>query len=129
MAKTLELDAPFKKGDKVRATASLRNVPEGTAGKVKLVNGVKWTRYWVFFDNGVDLGSIDQKYLVRTAHWEQFVARREAQANAPTTAAATSGAATGATPAADGAASGVASRIPEHLLERTRNRRKALGLS
>ena len=59
MAKTKSIDAPFRKGEKVVATVPLPGVPEGTKGKVKLVNGLSWTRYWVFFENGgweVELG-------------------------------------------------------------------------
>ena len=59
------LDTPFSKGEKVVATEDLRRVPAGTPGKVKLVNGFEWTRYWVFFDNGEKLGSIDGSKLVR----------------------------------------------------------------
>lgn len=130
MAKTLSLDAPFRKGERVIATMSLPGVPEGTTGKVKLVNGLKWTRYWVFFDNGVDLGSIDQHKLVRAKQWEQYQVRREQALNAPAAASATSGAtaaAAGDGAAAPGAAAG--SRVPEHLIERTKRRREQLGLS
>lgn len=49
----------LSKGDKVVATRALRGVPEGTRGKVQVVNGLTWMRYWVQFDNGVWLGSID----------------------------------------------------------------------
>lgn len=33
-------------------------VPAGTNGRIKLVNGFRWTRYWVSFDNGVEIGSV-----------------------------------------------------------------------
>jgi hypothetical protein len=61
MAKTATKN--LRKGDKVVATADLRNVPEGTAGKVIVVNGLTWIRYWVRFDNGEVLGSIDRSKL------------------------------------------------------------------
>ena len=38
-------------------------VPAGTAGKVTAVNGFRWVRYWVSFDNGVSQGSIDRSTL------------------------------------------------------------------
>lgn len=67
----------FRKNEVVIATEDLRGVPEGTTGKVKLINGVDWIRYWVFFDNGVQLGSVDGSRLVRPQHWRQFKIDRE----------------------------------------------------
>ncbi len=61
MAKTATKN--LRKGDKVVTTADLRNVPEGTAGKVIVVNGLTWIRYWVRFENGEVLGSIDRSKL------------------------------------------------------------------
>jgi hypothetical protein len=123
MAKTVALDAPFRKGEKVRATVDLPGVPEGTEGRVKLVNGVTWTRYWVFFANGVGLGSLDHRQLVRRGQWDEFVENRTAAAAAPVAAAAASA----AEPEATGGGDAAASRVPEALLERARKRREALG--
>ena len=61
MAKTATKN--LRKGDKVVSTADLRAVPEGTAGKVIVVNGLTWIRYWVRFDNGEVLGSISRDKL------------------------------------------------------------------
>ena len=61
MAKTATPN--LRKGDKVVATADLRGVPEGTAGKVMVVDGLTWIRYWVRFDNGEMLGSISRDKL------------------------------------------------------------------
>jgi hypothetical protein len=61
MAKTATKN--LRKGDKVVTTADLRDVPEGTAGKVIVVNGLTWIRYWVRFDNGEVLGSISRDKL------------------------------------------------------------------
>ncbi|MDY7104822.1 MAG: hypothetical protein S0880_26855, partial [Actinomycetota bacterium] len=80
MAKTPPIDAPLRKNEKVIATEDLPRVPEGTTGVVKLVNGFTWTRYWVFFDNGVQMGSIDGSKLVRAAHWEEYKVRRVEEA-------------------------------------------------
>jgi hypothetical protein len=131
-------DGSLRKGDKVVATVDLAGVPEGTTGKVKLVNGFSrpgsWMRYWVFFDNGIDLGSVGVDKLVRASAWQEFQVERAArEARGPESAAAGNGAATVSdgdeAPAGDAAAdAGVASRIPAHLLERTKNRRQALGL-
>jgi hypothetical protein len=136
MAKTK--DRPLRKGDKVIATIDLPGVPEGTKGKIKLLNGFfrsgSWLRYWVFFDNGVDLGSISVDKLVRADQWEAFQVERARRAEegervvaaAPAAAAAGSSGGDGEG-AGDGAASGPASRIPAHLLERSKSRRQALG--
>ena len=127
MARTkIMFDTPFRKGDKVTATVTLPRVPEGTSGVVKLVNGLTWTRYWVFFDNGTDLGSIDQTALVRTKQWADYQLQRTEKATAVVApAAAASAAANGA---AEGASAATGSRVPEHLLERAKKRREALGL-
>ncbi|MCU1371105.1 MAG: hypothetical protein JWO77_2299 [Ilumatobacteraceae bacterium] len=61
MAKTATKN--LRKGDKVVTTVDLRNVPEGTAGKVIVVNGLTWIRYWVRFANGEVLGSISRDKL------------------------------------------------------------------
>ncbi|WP_426573260.1 hypothetical protein [Aquihabitans sp. McL0605] len=63
MAKTAVVSNHLTKGAKVVATAELRDVPEGTAGKVILVNGLTWIRYWVRFENGVVLGSVSRDKL------------------------------------------------------------------
>ena len=52
-------------------------VPERTGGKIKMVNGFEWQRYWVFFDNGVQLGSLDGSALLRPHHWERWRNERE----------------------------------------------------
>ncbi len=134
MAKVKELSAPFKKNEKVLATEALPGVPSGTPGKVKMWAGFNrsgsWARYWVFFDNGVQAGSIDHHKLVRPADWDRFFEEKTRQAEAGSksaTAVESNGGGGGDTPAA-GTGDGVASRVPAHLIERTKNRRKALGL-
>lgn len=61
----------LRKGAKVIATSALRDVPEGTAGKVIMVTGLSWIRYWVRFENGVALGSIDRRKLATPAELER----------------------------------------------------------
>ena len=68
---------PFKRHDKVLAAYDLPGVPERTPGVVKLVNGFQWRRYLVFFDNGVQLGSLDRSALVRPKHWQRWLKDRE----------------------------------------------------
>ncbi len=53
----------FTTKSKVEAAEDLTGVPEGTAGKILLVNGFSWIRYFVKFDNGVSIGSLDGRYL------------------------------------------------------------------
>lgn len=63
MAATDTAPDTLRKGSKVVATTELRGVPEGTAGKVIMVSGISWIRYWVRFENGVALGSIPRHKL------------------------------------------------------------------
>ncbi len=127
---SITFETRFRKGEKVTATVDLPGVPEGTTGKVKLINGLTWTRYWVFFDNGTDLGSISQSSLVRSKQWGAYhLARIEAEANAASVAAAQAAeAAKRAVAAATAATEAPANpRIPAALLERAKNRKKAEG--
>lgn len=130
---------PFRKNEKVIAAEDLEGVPEGTAGKVRLVNGFDWIRYWVFFDNGVDMGSIDGEQLVRPQHWHQFKIDRQARLDAEELAAlqpktATAAVGTGGGEAAAAAAdpndplAAVRALVPPHLLERSAAARVRLGV-
>lgn len=119
---------PLSRNAKVRATEDLPGVPEGTGGKVKLINGMTWLRYWVQFDNGEWLGHVDHSQIVPADEWDDFLRRREEAANAP--AVESSGAADGdgAPAAATGegkVVNGVT--VPAHLLERSKNARQRLG--
>lgn len=53
----------LRRDDHVLAAIDLPGVPAGTHGRVKLVNGFAWKRYWVSFDNGLDHGSLDRAKL------------------------------------------------------------------
>ena len=55
--------------DKVVAAVDLPGVPAGTPGKVTLVNGFRWRRYRVYFDNGADIGSLDRSQLALRSEW------------------------------------------------------------
>jgi len=132
-------DRPLRKRDRVVATVDLPGVPEGSTGKVKLVNGLfrpgSWMRYWVFFDNGVQLGSVGADKLVRADRWETYKAERARRAEEGAAEAARAAERPADAPAGgDGAAGGgnaesgaAASRVPAHLLERSKSRRQALG--
>ncbi len=53
----------LRRGDRVLAGQGLVGIPEGTGGEVTMINGFRWIRYWVAFDNGIDRGSIDRSQL------------------------------------------------------------------
>lgn len=129
---------PFAKNEVVLATRDLPGVPKGTRGKIKLVNGIDWIRYWVFFDNGVKLGSVDGSHLIRPRHldwWRAEQTRREAEAAeaAEKGEAAAAEKAETAGPGAEAEASGddpnaaLRAMVPAHLLERSRAARERLG--
>lgn len=62
--------ARFKRNQKVVAAVDLPGVPLGTPGKVQLVNGLSWIRYWVHFDNDIALGQIDGDQLAAVDDWK-----------------------------------------------------------
>lgn len=123
--------APFRRGEKVISTEAISHVPEGTAGKVMLVNGFSWIRYWVHFADGTEVGSIDQSKLVRAKEWTTFVTDQDqAELAGDTDVDEADGAAGGDDGAGggggdDGMVNGVA--IPGYLLERSQNARTRLG--
>ena len=132
---TNTLDRPFTRNEIVMATEDLPGVPARTTGKVKVVNGVTWRRYWVFFENGVHLGSLDSHELVRPEDWDHFLAaraEREAAVAAAAAAAAAGAAAGDDTAAAAGAEDDspnarLRAMVPEYLLERSASARARLS--
>ncbi len=126
-----DLMAPFKRGEKVRATTDLPRIPEGTVGKVAVVDGFSWIRYWVQFENGEALGSIDQSQLVRAKHWDDYLRERAAAAERAEAAdgddeAADEGAAAATAGGGDGVTvNGVL--VPQLLLDRSAAARTRLG--
>ena len=107
---------------RVVAARDLVGVPEGTPGRIELVNGLTWTRYWVQFDNGVWLGSVDSKAVVAEDDWEDHLEQRaaaaaraaEEAARPPAEKAPAAAPAEAAAPADAGT-----SRIPAALLARS----------
>jgi len=63
-------DPNLARNAKVIAAVDLPGVPAGTRGKVKVVNGFRWIRYWVRFANGLDIGQISEDQLVSPEAWE-----------------------------------------------------------
>jgi hypothetical protein len=116
--KVLELDTPFRVGEKVVVMRDLGPVRTGTRGKVTLVNGFStWIRYWVRLEDGQLIGQVDHNDMARPDQIEAWHRRQEEAAAA---AAAPTAAEAAAEPAAVGAGGGSTSGIPEHLLERSR---------
>ena len=65
------------KQQEVVAATDLKGVPEGTSGKVMLSNGLDWVRYWVKFENGVEIGSLHRNKLVSAEDWGLYLEERE----------------------------------------------------
>lgn len=127
MAKRAASDG-FKRGDTVRTLDALPGVPQGTKGRVYLVDGFTWTRYRVLFDNGVDIGSIDGSKLARPNDYEDALVRREQAAAAAEAAVADDGAAGDEAAGGDGGdktVNGVV--VPALLLDRSKRARERLA--
>ena len=119
--KVLELDTPFRKGEKVVATRDLADIPGGTQGKIQLQNGIgAWHRYWVLFDGGRQVGQVDHNDLVRPGQLQQWTDRKESREAAALQSASAAAAETTAEVGAGSAGGGIASQIPAHLLERSK---------
>lgn len=112
----------------VKSTVDLPGVPKGTVGKIKVINGFTWRRYWVFFDNGEEVGQLDGGELVRPDHWDHYFEQKaleeeraakaaEAAANGAAAEAAGGAAAADADPSDPLAA--MRAMIPPALLERS----------
>ena len=129
MATTTDVPA-LKVKEKVVAARAMPGIPEGTKGKVIMVAGFEWIRYWVRFENGVARGSIDRKKLARLKDWESIQAARARGEDefGEAGAAAASDDGGGGDAAAGGESvtyAGVA--IPAHLIERSKTRRQVLS--
>lgn len=119
----------FRRGETVKTLDALPGVPQGTKGRVYLVDGFAWTRYRVLFDNGVDVGSLDGAALARPNDYEAALTRREQAAEAAEAAVVASeagGEAEGAG-GADKTVNGVV--VPALLLERSKRARERLAAS
>lgn len=125
MASTNGTDT-LRRKEKVVAAVDMPGIPAGTPGKVTMVSGFDWIRYWVRFDNGVVRGSINRSKLARPG--EPVGAEREALAAAAAApAASTNGAAPEAASAGGEGVTHAGVLIPAHLLERSKKRREVLG--
>jgi len=124
MATVLDHTSPIRRHQKVVATVDLPGVPEGTLGKVRVANGFAWYRYWVDFENGVELGHVDHGNLVKAGDWVRFqVERADASLQASEEVDHADG--------DDGDDGGETAEnrfgVPEYILERSREARARLG--
>jgi hypothetical protein len=125
----------LKLKEKVVATKPMPAIPEGTRGKVFMVSGFEWIRYWVRFENGQVRGSIDRSELARLKDWEDLQARRARGEDVDAVDGVRDGAV--AADASDGGGGAEASSaedvvyngvtIPGVLLERSKAARARLG--
>jgi len=124
MATALDRTSPIRRHQKVVATVDLPGVPEGTLGKVRVANGFAWYRYWVDFENGVELGHVDHGNLVRAGDWVRFqVERTEASLQVSEEVDQPDG------DDDDNGGETAENRfgVPEYILERSREARARLG--
>lgn len=119
--KLLDLDTPFRVGEKVVFMRAYGPIEVGTPGKVVLINGFSvWIRYWVRLEDGELVGQVDHNDLARPNQVDAWH-RRQEEAAAAKSKAAEAEAAPAAVAAGDGGGGGgAAAGIPEHLLERSR---------
>jgi hypothetical protein len=114
----------LRRGDKVIAIEPIGAIPEGTRGVIKVIDGLAWTRYWVAWETGEWMGTVDGASVVAASRYEDHK-REQAEAieraKQPPAAQAAGGAdAAGGAEAAGTGAATAAGGIPEHLLERSR---------
>ncbi len=123
----------LRRRERVVTAVPMPKLPEGTPGTVTFVEGLTWVRYWVRFDNGVTRGSLHRRKLARPAEWAETLARRERGEEEPSQGSNGAGqSGDGAveaaeTPESEGTDGAGAGRVPAHLLERSKQRRAALG--
>lgn len=131
MAKSDIPPGQLRRRTAVVARNDLRDVPQGTPGKVVLVNGFAWVRYWVKFDNGVYLGQINREDLATADEWKSHLAGEDVWGSA---SAATSGGDDGDggdTGGGDGGSGGVTTPsgtvVPQKLIDRAKAARTRLA--
>ena len=69
----------LRMGDRVRSTVDLPSVPVGTEGKVILANGFNWQRYRVQFENGAEIGDLDQRNIEPIGRAAKRLAKAESK--------------------------------------------------
>ncbi len=100
---------------RVVSTVDMKGVPRGTTGKVIFVQGLSWIRYWVLFDNGIRVGTLDRSKLATLADWEN-----KAGSSAEVVAVAAGGAVAAVSGGGDTGAGESIGGVPAHLLEKSK---------
>ena len=131
MPKNDTLPHNLQKKEIVKAAINLRGVPEGTMGRVILSSGLDWVRYWVAFENGVELGSLHRDKLVREAEWDAYLVQRERSQEIAESDSEGQDSSEGADSPSSGSGgvevNGVL--VPQLLLDRTKAALERLGVS
>lgn len=129
MAKTVTASEDLTKGAKVVASTELRGVPEGTAGKVIMVSGISWIRYWVLFENGVRLGSINRSKLATPDEWRRHLSGEDPAGESAEASDGEAGIPADGVEAASGEGKTTPSgtMVPQLLLDRSAAARARLG--
>jgi hypothetical protein len=119
----------FKRNETVKTLDALPGVPQGTKGRVYLVDGFAWTRYRVLFDNGVDVGSLDGSSLARPRDYESALERRARAEAAEEVAASAAGSGDGDAAAEGGGGDKTVNGVvvPALLLDRSKRARERLS--
>lgn len=115
----------LRKGADVVAAVDLRDVPAGTKGRVALVNGLTWIRYWVRFANGVTIGSVNRSALATPKEWERRLASGGDDGDAAVVGDTDDEADAAVDDGGGATVNGVL--VPARLLERTKAARARLG--
>lgn len=100
---------------RVVSTVDMKGVPRGTTGKVIFVQGLSWIRYWVLFDNGIRVGTLDRSKLATLADWEN-----KAGVAADVVAVGAVGAVVSTLSTSEAGAGESVGGVPAHLLEKSK---------
>lgn len=124
--KNVDLETPFRRGEKVMATRDIREIPSGTEGKIQLHNGLgSWDRYWVLFGDR-QVGQVDHNDLTRPYQHDEWLQREKEKAEAALRSEEEQTQEADAVPSGDDGGGGIASQIPAHLLERSKAAKQRL---
>ena len=124
----------LKKGENVKLVVDMPTVSAGTAGKVAIANGLTWKRYWVRFNDGQILGHVDHFNLVKSKHYDRYMAARQREAENEKQGTKSASANSSQRHNPDASSTGLANQatmtgvtIPSYLLERSAAARARLG--
>lgn len=133
MPKDDTLPHNLRKKEIVKAATNLRGVPEGTIGRVILSSGLDWVRYWVAFDNGVEIGSLHRNKLVREVEWDAYILQRERSQEIAEAESSTEASDTSEEPDTQSSGSGGVEvngvLVPQLLLDRSKAALERLGVT